>query len=94
MMVYTEDNDERYSPEGFVRANFKGSREDLDYNRVTSRFFALSGTKDDLVYYSRCNFADGNRGPAHCIYLAYPKDEVKRWDGIVTRISLSLRPLR
>jgi len=94
MMVYTEDNDERYSPAGFVRANFKGAREDLDYDRVTNRFFALSGAKDDLVFYSRCNFADGARGPAHCIYLAYPKDEARRWDRIVTRISLSLRPLR
>jgi hypothetical protein len=94
MMVYAEDNDERYSPAGFVRANFKGAREDLDYDRVTSRFFALSGAKGDLVFYSRCNFADGARGPAHCIYLAYPKDEARRWDRIVTRISLSLRPLR
>lgn len=94
MMVYTEDNDERYGPASFVRANFKGAREDLDYDRVTNRFFALSGAKDDLVFYSRCNFADGTRGPAHCVYLAYPKNEVRRWDGIVTRISLSLRPSR
>ena len=94
MMVYTEDNEERHSPASFVRANFRGARDDLDYNRVTNRFFALSGVKDDLVFYSRCNFADGPQGPAHCVYLAYPKDEVRRWDGIVTRISLSLRPAR
>lgn len=94
MMVYTEDNDERHSPASFVRTNFRGTRDDLDYNRVTSRFFALSGARDDLVFYSRCNFADGPHGPAHCIYLAYPKDEARRWDRIVTRISLSLRPGR
>jgi len=94
MMVYTEDNDERHSPASFVRANFRGTREDLDYNRVTKRFFVLSGVKNDLIFYSRCNFAEGARGPAHCIYLAYPKDEGRRWDRIVTRISLSLRPSR
>lgn len=93
LMVYTEDNEAQHTPASFVRTHFTGSRDALDYNRVTSRFFALSGVRDDLVFYSRCNFADGTRGPAHCIYIAYPKDEVRRWDQIVTRISLSLRPL-
>lgn len=91
MMVYTEDNEDGHTPASFVHANFRGAREDLDYERVTGRFFALSGIKEELVFYSRCNFAE-SRGQAHCIYLAYPKDETRRWDGIVTRISLSLRP--
>jgi len=30
----------------------------------------------------------------HCFDLVYPKPEKRAWDAIVTRISLSLRPLR
>ena len=59
---------------------------------MTNRFFAISGVNDGQVYYSRCNFPVGVRGPLHCIYLAYPKDEERWWDAIVTRISRSLRP--
>ncbi|MGZ8395211.1 MAG: hypothetical protein ACXW3X_00875 [Rhodoplanes sp.] len=92
LMVYVEGNDERHTPASFVRAFFTAPRESLDYNRVTDRFFAISGVKDEQIYYSRCNFPVGVKGPLHCIYLAYPKDEERQWDGIVTRISRSLRP--
>jgi hypothetical protein len=92
LMVYVEGNDERHTPASFVRAYFAAPRERLDYNRVTDRFFAISGVNDEQIYYSRCNFPVGVRGPLHCIYLAYPKDEERRWDAIVTRISRSLRP--
>jgi hypothetical protein len=27
----------------------------------------------------------------HCIYMSYPERELRAWDRIVTRISLSLR---
>jgi hypothetical protein len=92
LMVYVEGNDERHTPASFVRAYFAGPRDGLDYNRVTNRFFAISGVNDEQIFYSRCNFPGGIRGPMHCIYLAYPKNEERRWDAIVTRISLSLRP--
>jgi hypothetical protein len=29
----------------------------------------------------------------HCIDLRYPVGQKRAWDGVVTRISLSLRPL-
>jgi hypothetical protein len=92
MMVYVEGNDEHHTPASFVHAYLAAPREHLDYHRVTDRFFAISGVSDEQVYYSRCNFPIGVRGPLHCIYLAYPKDEERRWDAIVTRISRSLRP--
>jgi hypothetical protein len=92
LMMYVEGNDERHTPASFVSAYFAGPRDSLDYNRVTDRFFAISGVNDEQIFYSRCNFPVGIRGPMHCIYLAYPKDEERRWDAIVTRISRSLRP--
>jgi hypothetical protein len=92
LMIYVEDNEARHTPASFVRAYLAAPRGQLDYNRVTARFFAISGVNDDQIYYSRCNFPSGVRGPAHCIYLAYPKEEERRWDAIVTRISRSLRP--
>lgn len=92
LMMYVEGNDERHTPASFVRAYFAGPRDSLDYNRVTDRFFAISGVNEEQIFYSRCNFPVGIRGPMHCIYLAYPKNEERRWDAIVTRISRSLRP--
>jgi hypothetical protein len=92
MMVYVEDNDERHTPASFVQTYLATPRDRLDYNRVTNRFFAISGVYDDRIFYSRCNFPAGVAGPLHCVYLAYPKDEERLWDTIVTRISRSLRP--
>jgi hypothetical protein len=92
LMIYVEDNEARHTPASFMRAYLTTPRGQLDYNRVTARFFAISGVNDDQIYYSRCNFPSGVSGPAHCIYLAYPKEEERRWDAIVTRISRSLRP--
>ena len=92
LMMYVEGNDERHTPASFVRAYFAGPRDSLDYNRVTDRFFAISGVNDEQIFYSRCNFPVGIRGSMHCIYLAYPQSEERRWDAIVTRISRSLRP--
>lgn len=94
LMVYVEDNEEGYTPASFIRTQLKAPRSELDYNRVSDRFFAISGVNGDQIYYSRCNFPFGTAGPIHCIYVAYPEEEKRLWDPIVTRISLSLRPLR
>jgi len=59
----------------------------IQYKRVTSRFFAVSGYNRDRVYYSRCNFS---HGLVHCVKIYYPASEERDWDDIVTRISLSL----
>ena len=55
--------------------------------RVTPRFFAVSSYKGDKVWYDRCNFSSGL---VHCVLINYPAREERAWDGIVTRISLSL----
>jgi hypothetical protein len=61
--------------------------EHLQYKRITPRFFAVSGYKGDKVWYDRCNFSNGS---VHCVLINYPAEEERAWDGIVTRISLSL----
>ena len=61
--------------------------QDIQYKRITPRFFAVSGYKGDKVWYDRCNFSGGL---VHCVLINYPAREERAWDGIVTRISLSL----
>lgn len=92
MTVYSMRNQAGDTPASFVRKNLRQNRRGLDYDRVTDRFFAISAVAGGRIFYTRCNF-DRGRGTIHCIDLAYPQREEKAWDRIVTRISLSLRPL-
>jgi hypothetical protein len=94
LLVYVEQNEARLTPERFMRTLFTGAAAETGYKRIAKNFFAVSGTRETHIYYSRCNFPDGRAGLLHCIYVDYPKQEEKLWDGIVRRISLSLRPLR
>lgn len=91
MTVYTLRNEAGDTPASFVRKNLKPNRRGLDYDRVTDRFFAISAVASGKVHYTRCNFGRG--GMIHCVDLSYPSRETRAWDRIVTRISLSLRPL-
>jgi hypothetical protein len=88
---YVEQNPEHYTPRSFVRSRLKFPPSEIDYRRVTDRFVVISGIHEGHIYYSRCNFPMGSSGPLHCIHLAYNKDEKEDWDGIVTRVSLSLQ---
>jgi hypothetical protein len=88
--IYSPDGARRQTPRSYLRNNLKVPRRTLAYERVTRQFFAISAIDNGRIYYSRCNFAPNAAGPMHCIYLAYPKHEKKRWDAVVTRISLSL----
>jgi hypothetical protein len=89
--IYSEPNEGRLSPAGFLRRN--RPRAALDYTRVTGDFFVVSGVNDGDIYYSRCNFSRRAGGTMHCFDLKYPEAEKLAWDGIVTRMSRSLRPL-
>jgi hypothetical protein len=85
--AYTLANDEGDTPRSYLHKFLKVDPSTIDYRRVTDRFFAVSGIRNGEVYYSRCNF----HGAMHCIYISYPERELRAWDGIVTRISLTLR---
>ena len=85
--AYALENEQGDTPRSYLRKFLKVNPSTIDYRRVTDRFFAVSGVRNGEVYYSRCNF----HGRMHCIYISYPQRELRAWDGIVTRISLSLR---
>jgi hypothetical protein len=87
--IFAYRNDRNETPSQHLRRVFPHDRRALNYDRVTRRFFAVSENKGDRILYRRCNFAAGF---VHCIDLDYPRTEKRAWDGIVTRISLSLRP--
>jgi hypothetical protein len=91
--VYSIRNGPSVSPEEFLRANLKTPRSELEYERVTNSFFAISNVNDGVIYYSRCNFSRTPQPLISCIDMKYPQNQKRAWDGIVTRISRSLRPL-
>jgi hypothetical protein len=82
-------NEQGESPDRFLARRFPYDRSSLSYDRVTRHFFAVSMRSNGKIHYSRCNFAT----LIHCVELAYPLSEKRAFDPIVTRISLSLRPL-
>jgi hypothetical protein len=91
LVIYTLPNQERHSPQEYLRRHLLIFPGNLDYSRVTRRFFAISGVRSGQVFYSRCNFPQVGGGDMRCIFLQYPERETKAWDRIVTKISLSLR---
>jgi hypothetical protein len=54
---------------------------------VTPHFFAVSSIRNGRTWYNRCNRADKYM---NCILINYPAAEERKWDEVVTRISLSL----
>ena len=58
------------------------------YKRITPDFFVVSSIRRDRIWYNRCN--RGN-GAMNCVMINYPAAEKRQWDGVVTRISHTLR---
>jgi hypothetical protein len=93
LTIYSRPNEAADTPASYLKNNLRVARAALGYERVTRSFFAISSTREGVVYYSRCNFSAHARGAVHCFDLTYPQREERAWDAIVTRISRSLRPL-
>jgi hypothetical protein len=93
LAVYSQRNEDRATPAGYLRKNFGVPRSALAYSRVTNDFFVVAGVDDGEIYYSRCNFSRRAGGTLHCFDIKYPQREKLAWDGIVTRMSRSLRAL-
>ena len=93
LAIYSQSNERDETPAVYLKKNFRMQRAALDYERITSSFFAISAVEKGLIFYSRCNFSHRNGGAIHCFDLKYPNSEKRAWDSIVTRISRSLRPL-
>src|SRR3954468_13927507 len=85
LTIQAAPNVQNDSPAAFLAKQHPPPR--IQYKRVTPRFFAVSSYKGNKVWYDRCNFS---RGLVHCVLINYPAREERDWDGIVTRISLSL----
>jgi len=81
------------NPASYLRHNLRMDRAALDYVRIARSFFAISSERDGIILYSRCNFSSRALRAIHCFDLTYPQEEKRAWDAVVTRISLSLRPL-
>jgi hypothetical protein len=93
LSIYSRPNDAGESPTTYLRHNLRVALSASDYVRITRSFFAISTERHGVILYSRCNFSGGARGVIHCFDLKYPQQEKRSWDAVVTRISLSLRPL-
>ena len=93
LSIYARQNEGGETPATYLKHNLRVERSALDYVRVARSFFAISSVREGVILYSRCNFSTGVRGAIHCFDLKYPQQEKRSWDAIVTRISLSLRPL-
>jgi hypothetical protein len=87
LSIYSMPNSNAQSPGQYFRRNFQLSLSAAIYRRITNRFFAASGYRDNHIWYARCNFG---ASVLHCVALNYPSREKRQWDGIVARVSQSL----
>ena len=86
--AYSMANADSDTPRSYLQKNLMVPQATLVYRRATKKFFVISSIRNERIFYSRCNFADR----IHCIYLEYPRADKVAWDGIVSRVSYSLRP--
>src|SRR3981189_2717879 len=93
LTIYTRENEAGDTPASYLKNNLRVGRSALDYEQVTRSFFAISSTGQGLIFYRRCNFSPDAGNAIHCLDLIYPQAEKRAWDGVVTRVSRSLRPL-
>jgi hypothetical protein len=93
LTIYSWANKTGETPASYLRKNLRMPHSAMDYERVAPSFFAISSVTRGTILYSRCNFSTRPAPTIHCFDLTYPAQEKTAWDGIVTRISLSLRPL-
>ncbi|MBO0757072.1 MAG: hypothetical protein J2P54_14520, partial [Bradyrhizobiaceae bacterium] len=88
--IWTQRNTRHETPASYLHRSFNIPRATVDYERFTADFAVISGLFGTRVYYIRCNFSSRSES-FHCFDLAYPVREKRAWDGVVTRMSRSLR---
>ena len=86
LTVQSVPNPENDSPATFLAK--KRPPAGIIYKRITPDFFVVSSIRKDRIWYNRCN--RGN-GAMNCVLINYPAAEKRQWDGVVTRISHTLR---
>jgi hypothetical protein len=85
LTVQSIPNETGDSPAAFLAK--KKPPANIEYRRITSRFFVVSSVRDQQIWYDRCNFADRF---VTCVLINYPASEKRQWDSVVTRISNTL----
>jgi hypothetical protein len=85
LTVQSVPNPQNDSPAAFLAR--RNPPAGIQYRRVTPRFFAVSSIRNGRTWYNRCNRANEFM---NCILINYPAEEERKWDAVVTRISLSL----
>ena len=85
LTVQSISNEAGDSPAVFLAK--KNPPSNIEYRRVTSRFFVVSSFRGDKIWYNRCNFVGH---VVNCVLIDYPAVEKRQWDSVVTRISNTL----
>ena len=88
LSIYGKYNAEGDTPQSYLE---KYADQGVSYRRVTARFYIISGTRKDQIFYERCNFQPVAGDIINCFSMTYPAQEKTAWDPIVTRLSKSLR---
>jgi hypothetical protein len=88
--VFAVANEANDTPRRYLDRIAKAGEGRFTYVRATSRFFVASGTREGMIFYRRCNFPASADHRISCFHMDYPQQEKRAWDGVVTRISLSL----
>ena len=89
LLVYGTHNAENDTPKSYVDKYIDGKG--ISFRRVTANFFAVSGVSDGAIFYQRCNFPLPGGDIVECFKVSYPASEKAAWNGIVGRLSRSLR---
>jgi hypothetical protein len=87
LAVWGSYNIDNETPEAYL-----GDKTDLTgatYKKAGRDFYAISGRRDQSIFYQRCNFPKGD--VIACFNISYPEADKAKWDEIVKRIGQSLR---
>lgn len=93
LSIYGSYNSADYTPRSYVDKLIR-PRDAIAFERIAKNFFAVSGQRNETIWYQRCNFPGGDPDTIHCFMLEYPAKQKQRWDPIVARIAKSLRSAR
>ena len=84
MSIYGSSNIDGERPKTYVSRNVNLG--DITYKKIGSDFYAVSGTRGEMIYYERCF---PNDDVLTRLYVSYPAAEKAKWDPIVARIGRS-----
>lgn len=91
LSIYGAHNAEGDTPQSYLEKYVDLEGVAVGLKRVTARFYAVSGTRGEEIFYDRCNFPAKRDWVIDCFTITYPAADKAAWDAVVTRLSGSLR---